>query len=327
INSGTIPAIGSPFKEPQVWRNKTDCLFIDSDEATREQIGFIARAKRYLDLQTLELEELAAGDGSPFEFRTEEMIASPYEHDFTIPRKFSHVNLESLYKAKGHVDELKAVLKKVHPWSSLHYGLAAVDVVTRLYLEWVPKYYGRDCEIQILSPMIRGSLGTVNLNRVIQAAANPLRQGKGQLQVGERIFREGDRVIHRRNNYDLNVFNGDIGRIVRVDNENLTCVVSFFPDGREVEYQRETIVELDLAYAITIHKSQGSEFQAVIIPLLTQHFKMLYRNLIYTGLTRARKLAVFVGTRRALAMAVRQQDTSQRQTALELLLGSKEASE
>ena len=134
------------------------------------------------------------------------------------------------------------------------------------------------------------------------------------------IFREGDRVIHRRNNYDLEVFNGDIGSIKSIDNENLTLIVAFSPDGREVEYQKEDIVELDLAYAITIHKSQGSEFAAVIIPVLTQHFKMLYRNLIYTGLTRARKLAVFAGTRKALAMAIRQQDTSRRQTALETLI-------
>ncbi len=139
-------------------------------------------------------------------------------------------------------------------------------------------------------------------------------------EVGERIFRVGDRVIHRRNNYDLEVFNGDIGYIKSINNESLTMVISFLPDGREVEYLKENIVELDLAYAITIHKSQGSEFSVVIIPVLTQHFKMLYRNLIYTGLTRAKKLAVFVGTRRAMAMAVRQQDTAQRQTALEQLL-------
>ena len=102
----------------------------------------------------------------------------------------------------------------------------------------------------------------------------------------------------------------------------MTCTVSFFPDDREVLYKREDISELDLAYAITIHKSQGSEFEAVIIPVLTQHFKMLFRNLIYTGLTRARKLAVLVGTRKALAMAVNNQDTSQRQTSLQKLIQS-----
>ncbi|MGI9569165.1 MAG: ATP-dependent DNA helicase, partial [Desulfobulbia bacterium] len=198
--------------------------------------------------------------------------------------------------------------------------LTAVDTVVKLYLEWIPKYYGRESEIQILSPMTRGSLGTVNLNKVIQQAANPPRDDKPQMQVGERIFRVGDRVIHRRNNYDLEVFNGDIGKIKRIDTTELTCVVAFYPDGREVIYQKDDIVELDLAYAITIHKSQGSEFKAVILPVLTQHFKMLYRNLIYTGLTRARELAVIVGTRRAMVMAIRQQDTYNRQTALDTLL-------
>jgi exodeoxyribonuclease V alpha subunit len=173
--------------------------------------------------------------------------------------------------------------------------------------------------------MTRGSLGTLNLNRMIQVAANPPQKGRPQLQVGERIFRVGDRVIHRRNNYDLGVFNGDIGVIQALDNVELTCVVAFFPDGRTVEYQRDDIPELDLAYAITIHKSQGSEFGTVIIPVLTQHFKMLFRNLIYTGLTRARRLAVFVGTRKALAMAVKNQDTRQRQTFLHKLCARQEA--
>jgi exodeoxyribonuclease V alpha subunit len=116
------------------------------------------------------------------------------------------------------------------------------------------------------------------------------------------------------------VFNGDIGIIRAIDNEELTCTVSFFPDYRNVLYQRDDIPELDLAYAITIHKSQGSEFEAVIIPVLTQHFKMLFRNLIYTALTRAKSLAVLVGTRKALAMAVKNLDTSQRQTSLRQLL-------
>ncbi len=213
-----------------------------------------------------------------------------------------------------------AVLKKVHPWSTLHYGLSASAVVKKLYLEWIPKYFGNDIEIQVITPMTRGSLGTISLNRMIQEFANPQKRGKSQLQVGERIFRVGDRVIHRRNNYDLGVFNGDIGVIEEIDSEELTCVVSFLPDKRLVEYKRGDISELDLSYAITIHKSQGSEFGAVIIPVLSQHFKMLFRNLIYTGLTRAKKFVVLVGTRKALAMAVKNQDTSQRQTYLKKLL-------
>ncbi len=327
VNKGETPRIESPFKRPEVWQKGHDCLFLDSDEATREQIRFVTRVKQSMGWQLPQMEGLSTAD-SPYQFRTQEAISSAYEHDFEVPQKFKHVDLEKIKQAEGQVNELKAVLKQVHPWSSLHYGLTAVDVVVKLYLEWIPKYQGqrggkRDDEtpeIQILSPMTRGTLGTANLNKIIQQTANPSRQGKAEIKVGERIFRVGDRVIHRRNNYDLEVFNGDIGRITAINNEDLTMLISFLPDGREVEYQKDNIVELDLAYAITIHKSQGSEFATVIIPVLTQHFKMLYRNLIYTALTRARKLAVFVGSRKALAMAIRQQDTSQRQTALKSLL-------
>lgn len=319
VNNGQTPRIESPFKYPEAWQDGTDCLFLDSDEATKEQLNFIGRVKRATKLGQSQLEGLASGE-TLYEFRTKETISSAYESDFEIPPKFRHVDLEKVSKASGMVDELKAVLKQVHPWSTLHYGLTAVQTVVQLYLEWIPKYFGSEVEIQILSPMTRGTLGTANLNVTIQQAANPPGPGKVQIQVGERVFREGDRVIHRRNNYDLHVFNGDIGIVRTINSTDLTMTVSFFPDGREVEYQRDDIVELDLAYAITIHKSQGSEFGAVIIPVLTQHFKMLYRNLIYTGLTRARKLAVFVGTRRAMAMAVRQHDTGNRQTALRELL-------
>ena len=319
INKGKTPHIDSPFKRPDIWKNGADCLFIDSDEATKEQISFTSKVKRYFNWKTQTLEMMASGNETPFEFRTHEEIKSGYEQDFVIPDKYNHVNLQKLIQTEDQVQELKSIIKKIHPWSSLHYGLSAVDVVIKLYLDWIPKYQQGD-EIQILTPMTRGSLGTANLNKVIQEKANPPRHDKMQLTIGERIFREGDRVIHRRNNYDLNVFNGDIGKIITLNNEDLTCTVSFYPDNREVEYQKEDMMELDLAYAITIHKSQGSEFKNVIIPVLTQHFKMLYRNLIYTGLTRAKSLAVIVGTRKAFSMAIRQQDTSQRQTALETLI-------
>ncbi len=322
INSGTTPKIKSPFKYPQVWSKGNDCLFIDSDEATNEQIHFINKVKKIININNDQLEMITPGE-SPYAFGTAEIIRSAYEKDFQVPAKFKHVDLVNVSKAKGIVEELKAVVKKVHPWSTLHYGLTAVQTVIKLYQEWIPKYYGREGEIQILSPMTRGTLGTVNLNKVIQQAINPDGEGKSQISVGERIFRVGDRVIHRRNNYDLHVFNGDIGIIRAVDAAYTTMVVSFFPDGREVEYGRDDILELDLAYAITIHKSQGSEFSAVILPVLTQHFKMLYRNLIYTGLTRARNLAIFVGTRKALTMAIKQQNTLQRQTALKELIQKK----
>jgi len=313
INSGELPHIDSPFRNPEVWEN-SDCLFLDADEATKEQLHFIARVKRAHGMRSAELDP----DADPYEFRISEPL-DPYERELTIPKKFLHVDIEEILAARTPTDELLSVLKRVHPWSSLHYGLSAADVVRKLYLEWIPRYHkGR--EIQIITPMTRGTLGTLNLNRTIQEATNPPRKGKSQLQVGERVFRIGDRVIHRRNNYDLQVFNGDIGVIREIDNAALTCVVSFSPDHREVLYGRDDIPELDLAYAITIHKSQGSEFETVIMPVLSQHFKMLFRNLIYTGLTRARNLAVLVGTRRALAMAVKNEDTSRRQTFLKELM-------
>ena len=319
INSGELPYIDTPFKMPEIWKQGADCLFLDSDEASKEQLSFIAKVKNYQDLKSVGLNNQTDSSSNLYEFRIHEEVI-PYETELTIPKKFQHVDIEKVLAAETRVEELLAIVKKVHPWSSLHYGLSASDVVRKLYLEWIPKYFGNGTEIQIITPMTRGSLGTLSLNRMIQECANPSQKGKSQLQVGERIFRVGDRVIHRRNNYDLGVFNGDIGVIKEIDNEELTCVVSFFPDGRTVDYKRDDIPELDLAYAITIHKSQGSEFGAVIIPVLTQHFKMLFRNLIYTGLTRAKNLAVFVGTRKALAMAVKNQDTSQRQTFLQKLL-------
>jgi exodeoxyribonuclease V alpha subunit len=320
INHGTMPYIDSPFKKPEIWTEGPDCLFLDSDEATQVQLNFIAKIKR-LYPQITEKDSQEDPDTELYEFRTEEPVI-PYETEFTIPKKFQHVDIEKVYQAETKVDELLSVLNKVHPWSSLHYGLSASDVVKKLYLEWIPKYSGKESEIQILSPMTRGSLGTLSLNKMIQEAVNPPEKGKGQLMIGERIFRVGDRVIHRKNNYELEVFNGDIGVIKGIDNEELTCEVSFFPDGRVVHYERDDIPQLDLSYAITIHKSQGSEFEIVILPVLTQHFKMLFRNLLYTGLTRARKLAVFVGTRKALAMAVKNQDSSQRQTYLKELIRS-----
>jgi exodeoxyribonuclease V alpha subunit len=318
INAGDMPWIASPFKNPSVWHKKTDCLFLDSDEATVGQLQFIRRIKALTDMDKTGADK-DLDDPDLFEFRATEPV-SPYETEIQIPEKFAHVNLEQLAAADTRVQELLAVLKKVHPWSSLHYGLTAVDVIRKLYMEWIPKYHGASTEIQILSPMTRGSLGTVNLNRVIQETANPPGPGKAQILVGQRVFRKGDRVIHRKNNYDLNVFNGDIGTITAIDATGLTLSVAFSSDTPPVQYRQADILELDLAYAVTIHKSQGSEFEAVIIPVLTQHFKMLFRNLIYTGITRAKKLAVFVGTRRALAMAVKNQDISKRQTALAQLL-------
>ncbi|WP_114782337.1 SF1B family DNA helicase RecD2 [Botryobacter ruber] len=316
INRGEVPQIESPFHKPPVWQEKKDCLFIDSEEATADELRFISKVRKIAGEEASKAEEgYSMAAEPPAEYYSQGSSLS-------IPAKFSHVDVEALLQASSHTEELKEVLRRVHPWSSLHYGLSAVGMVEKLYEAVIPKYYGKGTEIQILSPMTKGSLGTSNLNKVIQEKINPPGAGKAQLAVGGRLLREGDRVIQKRNNYDLNVFNGDIGTVTGVDNEEMELLVSFKAgkEVKEVRYQKEHLLELDLAYAITIHKSQGSEFETVIIPIVTQHFGMLFRNLVYTGITRAKKLVVFVGTRKALAMAVNKQNTAIRQTALAHLL-------
>ncbi len=333
INSGSVPRIISPLARPNAFAEGHDCLFVDADEATQDQIKFIQRAKFAIE-QTLKedtghliklgeewkgrLQKTSEGVEVDQLYRPEEIdeqsIRAPI---LTIPEKFKHVDLSVLAKAESNTKELMAVLKKVHPWSSLNYGLSAVETAVRLYTKTIPEWLGKGVEIQILTPQVRGTLGTLSLNESLQKISNPEAPNKRQVQVGARILRVGDRVIQTRNNYDLGVFNGDIGRVTQVDSEDMTCEVCFSGgEERVVCFEKEDLTDLSLAYAITIHKSQGSEFQVVIIPVLGQHFNMLFRNLIYTGLTRAKKLAVFVGSRKAFAMAVGQIDNRKRQTAL-----------
>jgi exodeoxyribonuclease V alpha subunit len=166
-------------------------------------------------------------------------------------------------------------------------------------------------DVQVLTPMHRGSLGAGNLNLELQALLNP---HGASLTRGSRTFRVGDKVMQLRNNYDLEVFNGDIGRVLRVDAVEQQLVVRF--DEREVTYEPGDLDELVLAYACSIHKSQGSEYPCVVMPLHTQHYVMLQRNLLYTGLTRGRKLVILLGSRRALAMAVKGTGAARRFTSL-----------
>ncbi len=309
INQGKVPPVETPFQHPELWKKREDCLFVDAEEATKEQIHFIQKVKKLADRQ---YEDILQAAEPQEEYNM-------YRENLVIPEKFAHVDIDKLLAANTHTNELMEVLQRVNPWSSLHWGFSAVDMVERLYREIIPKYFGKSVEIQILSPMTKGSLGTHSLNEMIQESVNPEWEGKAQLDFGGRIFRVGDRVIQRKNNYDLNVFNGDIGKINEVNSEDMSCTV-IYNDEKTVVYERAQLPELELAYAITIHKSQGSEFEVVILPIVTQHYSMLFRNLIYTGLTRARKLAVFVGSRRALRRAVTQQNSAQRQTALQWLV-------
>ncbi len=339
INKGQVPKILSPVANPKAFEEGNDCLFMDADEATKDQIHFIQRARIAVEQARggsegtlLKLEDQWAGrikareDGIEVDklYRPDAVDeASVKAPVLVIPEKFRHVDLSKLVGAERGVEELRHVLKNVHPWSSLHFGMTAAETLVRLYTKSIPEWLGKDCEIQVLTPQVRGTLGTLALNENLQRIANPELPGKRQLVLGERTLRVGDRVIQTRNNYDLGVFNGDIGRVAEVDTEEMTCEIQFSGgEDRRIIYERDDLTELSLAYAITIHKSQGSEFQAVIIPVLGQHFNMLFRNLIYTGLTRAKKLAIFVGTRRALAMAIQQIDNRKRQTALTDLIES-----
>ncbi len=154
-------------------------------------------------------------------------------------------------------------------------------------------------QIQVISPMYRGLIGVDNLNVELQKRLNPSME---VLKLGSREIRLNDKVMQIRNNYDKDVFNGDIGIVADIDRRNYTVVVRF--DGRAVIYTREELNELTLAYVVSVHKSQGSEYQAVVMPLLTQHFIMLQRNLFYTALTRAKKLSVIVGSYKALYIAI-----------------------
>lgn len=174
----------------------------------------------------------------------------------------------------------------------------------------------RDSAI-VLSPMNRGSAGTQHINHYLQEILNPPQNERSISRMGS-LFREGDRVMQIRNNYDKNIFNGDIGVIEYIDTDNKTIKVNF--GELVVDYEFLEIEELVLAYAISIHKSQGSEFDAVIIPLFTQHFTLLQRNLVYTALTRAKKLCVIIGQPRALAIAIKNNKGTARQTFLKEFL-------
>ena len=197
---------------------------------------------------------------------------------------------------------------------------AARDIVN-IVKNRIPKAYGYSTnDIQVLAPMQRSVVGATNLNIALQEAINPVGDS---LSRGGFRYRRGDRVMQIRNNYDKDVFNGDIGTVEHVDMEERTLTVSF--DGNSIEYEDSELDELTLAYATTIHKSQGSEYPVVVMPLLMTHFVMLQRNLVYTGITRAKKLCIIVGTTKALAYAIHNMVVLKRNTRLKERLHSSNA--
>ena len=160
------------------------------------------------------------------------------------------------------------------------------------------------------TPVNKTALGVSNLNLKLQEILNPAGPSKKELLRDGTTFRVGDKVMQTKNNYHKEVFNGDIGLICKIEPVDQEVLVDF--DSREISYDFGEMDELTLAYACTIHKSQGGEYAAVVIPLHTQHYMMLQRNLLYTGITRGRKLVALVGSRKALSLAVRRQDTAKR---------------
>jgi exodeoxyribonuclease V alpha subunit len=188
-----------------------------------------------------------------------------------------------------------------------------LEIILELTQKRIPQRFGYRAsdDIQILTPMHKGLVGASNLNAQLQAALNP---GEGGVVRGERTYRVNDKVMQIRNNYDKDVFNGDIGRIAAIQYDDHEVNISF--DGRAVVYDFSELDEIVLAYAISVHKSQGSEYPVVVLPILTQHFVLLQRNLIYTAVTRGRNLVVMVGSRKALAIGVNNNKTQQRFTRL-----------
>ncbi|MFH2219434.1 MAG: ATP-dependent RecD-like DNA helicase [Pseudomonadota bacterium] len=189
-----------------------------------------------------------------------------------------------------------------------------LDIILELIKDRIPRRFGFDPvdDIQVLTPMHKGLVGAGSLNHRLQETLNPGRSG---ITRGDREYRVADKVMQVRNNYDREVFNGDIGRITEIRLEEQEIVISF--DGRNVVYDFSDLDEIVLAYAVSVHKSQGSEYPAVVIPLLTQHFVLLQRNLIYTAVTRGRELVVLVGSPKALAIGVNNDRTQKRYTYLD----------
>ena len=194
-----------------------------------------------------------------------------------------------------------------------------LELIIKLCLKNIPDRFGLDAlrDIQVITPMNRGTVGVANLNKELQKALNP--EGM-DLNKGDRTFRVNDKVMQLRNNYDKEVFNGDIGNIISIDPETQSLKV-FFDIGVR-EYSLGDMDELALAYAISVHKSQGSEYPAVVLPLLTQHYMMLQRNLLYTALTRGKKLVILLGSKRALAIAIRNDKPLERFSLLKQRLRS-----
>jgi len=246
IKNGNMPKIDSPLIKPEIWKDGSDCMFIDS--GIRE------------------------------------------------------------YNKKS---------SEYPKYSSLKYGKDVIEMVKTLYLETVKKYHNID-DIQILIPFKISEYGTIKMNEIIQQEVNPPSKNKPEIKINDKIFRSGDKVIQTVNNPELEIFNGEIGWIESINKAEEVVNVNF--NGRIVAYKKYNLIELELSYAISIHKSQGSSFKCVIMMILNQFTKILSRNIIYTGITRSEELAIIIGHRHALEKSIKNDDSFKRQTSLKELL-------
>jgi exodeoxyribonuclease V alpha subunit len=194
-----------------------------------------------------------------------------------------------------------------------------LDIILDLAKERIPRRFNAHPvdDIQVLTPMHRGLIGAGSLNAALQEVLNP---GQAEIARGGRTFRVNDKVMQIKNNYDKDVFNGDIGRIFSIHKEKQEVVIGF--DGRPVAYDFSELDEIVLAYAVSVHKAQGSEYPIVVIPVHTQHYILLQRNLIYTAVTRGKRLVVIVGTRKALSIGIKNDKTRKRFTHLRYRLAT-----
>ena len=196
----------------------------------------------------------------------------------------------------------------------------AEEKVVNLYCEKIPEKFGFDpfSEIQVISPLYKGKAGVTRLNKILQKILNP----KGHFLLrGQTVFRVGDKVMQLKNNYEKEVFNGDIGIIEQVNSGKEEILVRF-PEKSAV-YRGQELNQLTLSYAVSVHKSQGSEYPAIIMPIIISHYIMLQRNLLYTALTRAKKLAILVGEKKALFIAIKNNKAIKRYTKLAERLAKK----
>ncbi len=227
------------------------------------------------------------------------------------------VNAHRINNGQSLLEATAAPPKADFFWIEKSDPLQVQELISYMVCDRIPKVYGFNPmhDVQVLTPMHKGDVGTIRMNEILQNKLNSAQKG---IRKGRYVFKVGDRVLQTKNNYDNDVFNGDLGWIQEIDMQNETLSVNF--EGRCVEYQGQDLEDLTLAYAVSVHKSQGSEYPAIVLPIVTQHYIMLQRNLIYTALTRAKKLAILIGTQKALHIGLNKLGTNNRYTNLQYQL-------